>query len=90
MNAARDDDTPSRRARYRLGQVVTIDGIKGKISRPGRMIDAKNIRNNPAFDPNYESEQGMYNGPLWHPLDENAADQEGQWSTPVPPGANQE
>lgn len=76
---------PSNRARFRVGQIVTVNGVKGKVSRPGRMIDAKNLRANPAFDPNYESEQGLYNGPLWHPLDEAATDQEGRWKNAPPP-----
>ncbi len=84
------DSENSNRARFRLGQIVTVNGIKGKITRPGRMIDAKNLRANPAFDPNYESEQGRYNGPLWHPLDEEAADQEGRWKTAPPSGADEE
>ncbi len=59
----------ARGARRRPGQQITINGIAGKVTRPGRMIDADSVRDNPAFDPNYESEQGGYNGPVWHPLD---------------------
>lgn len=70
------DDKPiknrdaQRSRKLHVGERVTIDGVAGIVYRPGRMIDAKGLRDNPAFDPNYESEQGRYNGPLWKPLDE--------------------
>jgi|GEM_PF-5148046 len=55
--------------RYKIGQHVEIQGIKGIIRRQRESVQADQVRKNPAFDPNYESEQGRYNGPLWHPLD---------------------
>jgi len=57
--------------RYKIGQHVEIQGIKGIVRRQIKPIAADAVRDNPAFDANYESEQGRYNGPLWHPLDEN-------------------
>ena len=58
---------PEKPRPLRVGQQVTINGIAGRVVRPGHMIDADSVRDNPAFDPNYESEQGGYNGPVWRP-----------------------
>jgi len=57
--------------RYKIGQHVEIQGIEGIVRRQIKPIAADTVRNNPAFDPNFESEQGRYNGPLWHPINEN-------------------
>ncbi len=58
---------------YKIGQEVVINGIRGVIRRQRTFVEADRVRDNPAFDPNYESEQGKYSGPLWYPLDPHSA-----------------
>lgn len=48
--------------------IVYINGVAGVIRWPAGAVSLDRARNNPAFNPNYLTEQNLYSGPLWYPL----------------------